>query len=657
VKGSFEYKLSDAEKVVIAFFDLELELAEKFMEAAAHMIELENDVLIRCNSSIIGVAKPGERYRFYVSNNGKEFLIKYKNETSAKSFQKALIEDLYECNNRCCKFFQETDQHIDAKDVVSESGESLGRHVIALGESYLVKAEVKAQWQPVMLHAEKAIDSVKQKTDKVFLQAIYNKVSEIFWHVAVNALDSRDSKIIISRFLKENTVTLQALGDQINLSGERVRQLAEKRWKMICHGIHRGADEVYSFYRQELCKLLVGIDESLFIQCVAYIAHMNPSVGEFLIRVTTPAYRPEAYNCEISKYQFGNTKKVSMSERIPQEIVSAVHNIEIAKHIGLTQMLERKGEVYRGVCPTCGVQAITVYPKNNSYYCFSCKTGGDIITYERAKGHTDYKTAVLSLAEMYDIKLEEKIIPRKEIMKSAAHFYHQQLRANPENQKAIDVLHSWGLFGKTIVNLGIGFNDNKIASACNYLSKEKKIPYSSLIRYYLVGKTDKSTYYDRMRNSIIIPTVSLSGNVECFDYYNLEKNEFMYYLSSEDFVRKQNIYSLNIAVASKKKSVVVVSNYEAYFALLSSGITNSVSIYMSQMSESQMLMLKKHFKVIILMTEGFANVSECRKFCQKNNMYCDNISLGQDSAVEYIKSNADKIAEKIDYYESVFTLS
>lgn len=654
MKGSFECKLSDAEKVITTFFGGELELIEKFIEATAHMMSLDSGVFVRYNDSIIGVAKPGERYRFYVSNNGKEFLIKYKNEPHTRSFHTALLEDLYKYNDICYKFFQETNQRIDTKDVTTQSSEAFERHVETIGKKTLDKAEVKAQWQPVMHHAEKAIDAVKHEADKGFLEAVYNKVVEIFWHATVNALDSRDSKIITSRFLNEDKDTLQTLGDQLDLSRERIRQLAEKRWKKICYGIQRGSDEVYSFYRKELCRFLVGIDESSFIQCIAYIAYKNPNVGEFLIKVTTPIYRSESYDTELAKYQFGNTRKFSAGERIPQEIVDAVRNIDIVKHIGLTQNLKQKGEVYQGICPSCRGKAMTVYAKNNSYYCFACKAGGDVITYERAKSNSDYKTAVLSLAETYGIKLEEKNVPRNEVMKAAAHFYHQQLRANPKNKQAIDVLHSWGLFGKTIVNLGLGFNDDAMNSACNYLSKEKQIPVSSLIRYYLAGKTDKGALYDRMRNSIIIPTVSLSGNVECFDYFNLDKNEFVHSLSSDNFVRKEHIYSLNIAVASQKKCVVVVSNYEAYFALMSAGITNSVSIYMSQMSESQMLMLKKYFKVIILMTEGFTNVAECRKFCQKNNMYCENISLGQDSAVEYIRNDTKKIIEKIDYYESVF---
>lgn len=653
MKRSFECKLSDSEKAITVFFMGDVELIEKFIELAAHMMELDSDVIVRCNSSIIGVSKPGEKYRFYVSNRDNNFSIKYKNESQLRSFQETPIKDLYALNVTCNKFFQDNPQEIAVKSI--EKNESV---VESTDKSHknkkLDKSEVKAQWRPVLIHAEKAIDAGKQNADVDLLDVVYSKVVEIFWGVSFQIFDERDCKIVVSRYLDEEKTTLQNLGKKYNLSKREISQLADSGWHKICYGIQNSGDEVYSFFRNQLCQLLLEIDVTSFIQCIAYIFNKNLSLGEFIIKVTTPTYRPQAYETEIAKYQVGGTKRVSVEGRIPQEIADAVHNLDIVKHIGTHQALKQKGEVYQGVCLYCNSKSLTVYPKTNSFYCFSCKKGGDIITYERAKEKMDYRIAVLSLAETYGIIMEEKMPSRDIVMKTAAHFYHQQLRSNLKNKKAIDVLHSWGLVGKTIVNLGLGFNDDTIVGTFNYMTREKQIPYNALVRYNLAGRTDKGSYYDRMRNSIIIPTVSISGKVESFDYYILDKGEFKHCLSSDDFVRREHLYSLNIAVDSKKQSVVVVSNYESYFALLAAGITNAVSIYMTQISQKQMEMLKQYFKVIIFIADGYSNISDCRKFCQKNDMYCDNISIGQDSALDYIKNNADEIVEKIDYYESVF---
>ena len=63
--------------------------------------------------------------------------------------------------------------------------------------------------------------------------------------------------------------------------------------------------------------------------------------------------------------------------------------------------------------------------------------------------------------------------------------------------------------------------------------------------------------------------------------------------------------------------------------------------------------LKKHFKVVILAVNSVADFSICRKFCQKNDMYCDQLQI-EGSTSEYISENADNIVQKIDYYESIF---
>ena len=73
----------------------------------------------------------------------------------------------------------------------------------------------------------------------------------------------------------------------------------------------------------------------------------------------------------------------------------------------------------------------------------------------------DYKSAIQELASVAEIDLDaDKAECLSELMRDAAMYYHQQLKSNPKAKSAIDILHSWGIFGKTIVQLGIGFHDN-----------------------------------------------------------------------------------------------------------------------------------------------------------------------------------------------------
>ena len=344
---------------------------------------------------------------------------------------------------------------------------------------------------------------------------------------------------------------------------------------------------------------------------------------------------------------------MKQGERIPVEIVDQVRNIDILPFVQRHQELDQQGEHYKGICRSCSAKALVIYPNNNSFYCFSCKAGGNIITYLTEYEHIDYRAAVLKLAEMYHIGETDIFVPSNVVMKEAALYYHEQLKNNRSNRKAIDVIHSWGISGKSVVKLGLGYNDEKYESALKYLTEEKSISAESLLRDNIIAKSEKGNYYDRMRNSVIIPTIDISGNVVCFDYYVIEKGSFVHYPPSQGFFRKDNLYSLNLAAKASKKSVVVVSDYRSYFALASSGIFNVVSTYMPQISEAQLELLKSYFKVIILAVNQVADFSNCRRYCQKNDMYCEQLNI-DGNVPEYLSRNIESIREKIDYFESIF---
>ena len=657
MRGNHEMPLSEADNLILSFFEGDVESSELFIEIAAHMIDAVPSSLIRYNASIVGVAKPGERYRFYVSKKDGVYSIKYKYEQEPRLFVMNKKEEFLLCNTECNKYFGEhpelmiSEKHRNVDQTPNTKEKS--RTAPIYNKETVDKDEVKKQWSLVLALSDKAIDAEKQDVETTILQSYYEDVVALLTNFAKSVLPERESDIVLYRILSNDSLTLQTIGDKHGISRERVRQLETKKWRTITNGFHRSSRAVFAPWRKELCDMLLNINVSHYIQAMAYFLKENAHVGEFLIQVSTPTYRPEAYQSAISQYSFKRKLEVKFSERIPQDIVDQVRKLEIAPFIKSRQELIPQGENYKGTCLKCSCKSIAVYPKDNSYYCYSCKKGGNIITYIREHDGLNYREAVLKLAEIYHIGETDTFVARPVVMKEAALFYHEQLKTNSKNRKAIDVIHSWGISGKTVVKLGLGFNDDSYVSALKYFSQEKKISLESLMRDSIIGKTEKGTYYDRMRNSIIIPTIDLQGNVVCFDYHIVGKGTFSHYPPGQGFYRKENLYSLNLAVKSQKKSVIVVSDYLSYFALAGRGVFNVVSTYMPQISEVQMDLLKKYFKVVILAVNSVADFSACRRFCQKNDMYCDQLQI-EGSPFEYISENADNIVQKIDYYESIF---
>jgi len=329
---------------------------------------------------------------------------------------------------------------------------------------------------------------------------------------------------------------------------------------------------------------------------------------------------------------------------------------DIVNYISSKQGLFKRGKNYHRKCPVCGnPESFVVYPETNSFYCFACSIGGDIITYVMKTKKVDYKAAVSELASIAGISLPEIKPSLSNLMRDAAIFYHSQLKMNSKAKSAIDQLHAWGIKGKTIVQLGIGFHDNSFNCLIEYMTKQKSYTIAQLEEANLIAKSPKGNYCDKMRNSIIIPTIDAEGNVVCFDYYIIDKAQLYKYPNSDKFAWSNHIYSLNLAVRSEKKSVIIVSSYEDYFKLFGLGITNVVATYLPRITSGQLDPLKKHFKVIMPFLPQYVNFSACDQYCKNNEIFCEDIRLqGCDSPIEYLdKYGVDTILKKIAEFERI----
>lgn len=57
--------------------------------------------------------------------------------------------------------------------------------------------------------------------------------------------------------------------------------------------------------------------------------------------------------------------------------------------------------------------SLKIYPNSDSFYCFSCGTGGTVIDFYMLYASCDFKTAVESLAGMYGISKELTLADKK----------------------------------------------------------------------------------------------------------------------------------------------------------------------------------------------------------------------------------------------------
>ena len=102
--------------------------------------------------------------------------------------------------------------------------------------------------------------------------------------------------------------------------------------------------------------------------------------------------------------------------------------------------LKRRGRNFVGLCPFHGEKtpSFNVYPQSNSFYCFGCGVGGDIITFVEKIENLDYFEAVKFLAQKAGIQMpennkrEQEISNIKmrifEINRESARFFHETLK-------------------------------------------------------------------------------------------------------------------------------------------------------------------------------------------------------------------------------------
>ena len=125
---------------------------------------------------------------------------------------------------------------------------------------------------------------------------------------------------------------------------------------------------------------------------------------------------------------------------IPRDyITELVQRSDIVDVVQSYVQLRHRGRTHTGLCPFHNEKtpSFVVYPETQSFYCFGCGAGGDVITFIKKINNVDYMEAVKFLAGRAGMALPEeddqtgrlrsRIIS---INKDAARFYFSRLNSD-----------------------------------------------------------------------------------------------------------------------------------------------------------------------------------------------------------------------------------
>lgn len=289
---------------------------------------------------------------------------------------------------------------------------------------------------------------------------------------------------------------------------------------------------------------------------------------------------------------------------------------DIESLIGSYVSLKRAGSNLKGLCPFHNEKtpSFTVYPADNSFYCFGCGVGGNVVTFIRQIEHLDYPDAVEFLAKRAGITVlrdDSDRYGKKSIDKSriyamnvdAAKFFHKALFADtPKAKEALAYFtEKRGLTLATIKHFGLGFAPDSFDSLMNYMIA-RGYTKDELVTAYLAGKNDKGHYYDTFRNRVMFPIIDVSGSVIAFGGRVMDdsKPKYKNTMDTPVFKKSRNLFALNFAKNTCSESLILCEGYMDVIALHAAGFTNAVATLGTAITSEQARMMSRYTKKVII---------------------------------------------------------
>lgn len=302
---------------------------------------------------------------------------------------------------------------------------------------------------------------------------------------------------------------------------------------------------------------------------------------------------------------------MAISERFIQELQERVDIEEvISSHI----TLRRRGRTLVGLCPFHNEKtpSFTVYPDTNSFYCFGCGAGGDVISFIRRIDNLDYVEAVKTVAQMagmsmpedgYDDTLAKRRMRLLAANREAARFFNACLM-DEKNRPALDYFLRRALTTATIRHFGLGYAPDSWHALTEHL-RSKGFTYEEMVLANLVRRSDKNgkaNYYDNFRNRVMFPIIDLRGNVIAFGGRVMDDSKPKYINTSDTPVYKKSngVFALNFAKNANENKLLLVEGYMDVIALHQAGFTNAIACLGTAFTSEQANLLSRYAEEIII---------------------------------------------------------
>src|SRR4051812_37898204 len=273
--------------------------------------------------------------------------------------------------------------------------------------------------------------------------------------------------------------------------------------------------------------------------------------------------------------------------------------------------LRRVGTRWTGLCPFHDERtpSFSVNAENKLYHCFGCGASGDAIKFVEETDGLNFPEAVEMLAERYRVELkQEQEDPQAEerrrrrerllsLVERATGYYERVLWESPEAAKARGYLAERGLGEEILRTFRVGY----APSAWDRLlmaAQREGYSHEDLAAAGLGQKGRQGGFYDRFRARIMVPLADPRGKVLGFGARAMRDDQGPKYVNTSEnelYHKGRQLFGIDHArgPAARAGRVVAVEGYTDVLALHQAGVTESVAIMGTALTQEQMAELRR----------------------------------------------------------------
>ena len=311
--------------------------------------------------------------------------------------------------------------------------------------------------------------------------------------------------------------------------------------------------------------------------------------------------------------------------RIPDEVFEDIlRSNDIVDVISSYVQVKRRGKSYVGLCPFHPDKnpSMHISQAKQVYHCFSCKAGGNVITFVQEFEKISPMEAVEKLAMRAGISLgkfsqrpdlSNEIARLFEINRSAArYFYDTYVSLEGQDKKTVGAyLKKRDIDRDTVIKFGLGYSKDSWHGLESHFIENEDYTQDELAEAGLLIKSEKDgKYHDRFRGRLMFPIFNEGGKVVGFGGRILKDDkETAKYINSPEtkiYLKSKILYGLNFAKDSirSKDYVILTEGYLDVISLYKNGIHNVVSSSGTALTSEQVHLISRYTKNIVLIYDA-----------------------------------------------------